>query len=191
VRGIVLEIEIKFPVSDLAALEARVMRLPISETSSVNEADHYFSAPDRDFARTDEALRVRRIGSKSLVTYKGPRSDKQTKTRKEIEVPLGDGDAAAEKFMEILTHLGYRPTAVVKKLRKIFRLERDRFQVEICLDTVEHLGQFAELEIVAPENRLDAARGTLLNLAQELGLNQPERRSYLELLLERQKGQTR
>ena len=140
-------------------------------------------------ART--SLRLRRIGPKNYVTYKGPRSDRQTKTRKEIEVPLGDGAAAADGFIQILQHLGYRPVAVVKKRRKILRLERDGLALEVCLDTVERLGQFVELEIVAPENQLNAARATLLQLANELGLKQSERRSYLELLLEIQKGQPR
>jgi adenylate cyclase, class 2 len=186
-----LEIEMKFPVADLAALESQVSRYAIRETSVVDEADHYFNSPDRDFAVTDEALRLRRIGPKNYVTYKGPRSDKQTKTRKEIEVSLGDGAAAADGFIQILQHLGYRPVAVVKKRRKILRMERDGFALEVCLDTVERLGHFVELEIVAPENQLNAARATLLQLATEFGLKQPERRSYLELLLEAQKGQTR
>jgi adenylate cyclase class 2 len=184
-----LEIEMKFPIANIAKLESKLSNLPVQESESVSEADHYFNAPDRDFARTDEALRLRRIGEKNHITYKGPRTDRHTKTRKEIEVPLGDGEVTAEGFMQILMHLGYRPVAVVRKQRRILRLPRDGFAVEICLDRVDELGDFVELEIVAAEEKLEAAKATLLGLAAELGLSQPERRSYLELLL-KARGET-
>jgi adenylate cyclase, class 2 len=185
-----LEIELKFPVKDFSAVQGQIAGLRAKESAPIQEADHYFNAPDRDFAQTDEALRLRRIGQKDYVTYKGPRTDASTKTRKEIEVPLGAGDASAQGFIQILEHLGYRPTAVVRKRRRIYRLSRDGFSLEICLDEVEELGCFVELEIVAAEDRLDAARATLQGLAAELGLTQSERRSYLELLLKaREKSQ--
>ncbi len=150
----------------------------------MHEADHYFNAPDRDFARTDEALRLRRIGSANRVTYKGPKRDAQTKTRTEIEVPLAKGDQAAEDFSRLLTHLGYRPVAVVRKQRRIFHLNRAGFALEVCLDEVDDVGRYAELEIVAPEEQLAAARDVVMALAAEWGLGPTERRSYLELLLE-------
>src|SRR5207302_4218834 len=178
-----LEVEMKFPVDNFTGLENKLAAASARGTAPLQEADHYFNAPDRDFAKTDEALRLRRIGEKNFVTYKGPRIDTQTKTRKEIEVPVGDGAAHAEAFCDVLVHLGYRPVAIVRKQRRIYHLERDGFPLEICLDEVEQVGRFAELEIVACEDKLDAARTTLMNVAKELGLSQSERRSYLELLL--------
>ena len=44
--------------------------------------------PCRDFAQTDEALRIRTVGDTSFVTYKGPKLDATTKTRRELELPL-------------------------------------------------------------------------------------------------------
>jgi adenylate cyclase class 2 len=82
-----------------------------------------------------------------------------------------------------LVHLGYRPVAVVRKRRRTFRLKRNGFEVEIALDDVEKVGQYAELEIQAPEERLRDARDVLLEMAGALGLTKSERRSYLELLL--------
>jgi adenylate cyclase class 2 len=186
-----LEVEMKFPAGDLAELQRRVEAWGAKGRPMINEADHYFNAPDRDFAKTDEALRLRRIGAANFVTYKGPKCDPTTKTRTEIEVPLAEGDRAAEDFMQLLTRLGYRPVAVVRKQRQIFALERESFAVEVCLDDVEGVGRFAELEIVAPEERLDAARGVLQRLAGELGLSGSERRSYLEMLLTNQGGRGR
>jgi adenylate cyclase class 2 len=178
-----LEVEVKYPVADFAPLEARLREWGARPSEPLHEADHYFNAPDRDFARTDEALRLRRIGSDNRVTYKGPKCDAQTKTRTEIEVPLAEGDAAAADFTRLLTHLGYRAVAVVRKQRRILSLERDGFDLEVCLDEVDEVGRFAEVEILAPEEQLPAARAVLLQVAGELGLSAPERRSYLEMLL--------
>jgi adenylate cyclase class 2 len=178
-----LEVEMKFPVEDLSALERRLADSGAVEEETLDEADHYFNAPDRDFARTDEALRLRRIGASNFVTYKGPKLDAQTKTRTEVEVPLATGEATAEAFTRLLVHLGYRPVAVVRKRRRTFRLKRNGFELEIALDNVEKVGQYAELEIQAPEERLRDARNVLLEMAAALGLTKSERRSYLELLL--------
>lgn len=181
-----LEVEVKFADVDFPRLEVQLAQWGVTAASERNDADHYFNAPDRDFARTDEALRVRRIGPLNYVTYKGPKRDAQTKTRTEIEVPMADGDQAAADFMRLLTCLGYRPVAVVRKRRRLFHLRREEFNFEICLDEVEHLGRFAEIEVLAPEEQLDEARAAVLRLAAALGLTVGERRSYLEMLLARQ-----
>lgn len=179
----VLEVEMKFPVADFAALERRLAEWGAPPPDELDEADHYFNAPDRDFARTDEALRVRRIGPANFVTYKGPKRDLLTKTRTEIEVPLADGDRAAEDFMRLLQHLGYRLVAVVRKRRRVFRLSREGRAFEVCLDDVEGVGRFAEVETQAPDEQLSAARDALVKTAAGLGLSGSERRSYLEMLL--------
>jgi adenylate cyclase class 2 len=180
-----LEVEMKFPVADFVSLERSLYELGAHDQPAIQQADHYFNAPDRDFAQTDEALRLRRIGERNYVTYKGPKRDKLTKTRTEIEVALAEGDAAATGFSQILEHLGYKAVLTVRKRRRVFHLEHQAFHVEFCLDMVEGLGAYAELEIVAEEARLEEAKGVLVRLAADLGLTASERRSYLELLLTR------
>jgi len=178
-----LEVEMKFPDADFVLVEKRLAEWGAREAVQRQEADHYFNAPDRDFGQTDEALRLRRVGQANFVTYKGPKRDSQTKTRTEVEVPLAEGDPAADGFARILTHLGYRAVAVVRKQRRIYHLEQDGFSLEVCLDEVDGLGRFVELEIQAPEEQLEPAQAVLLRLAAALGLSRTERRSYLELLL--------
>lgn len=179
-----LEVEMKFRLTDAAALEQRLAGLEVGEPTVLTEEDHYFNAPDRDFAFTDEALRLRRIGQANFVTYKGPKQDLQTKTRPEIEVPLAEGDEIAARFTRLLTRLGYRPVAVVRKQRRIYRLHVEDFPLEICLDDVEEIGRFAELEILAAEDQFGPARDVLLRMAGQLGLGESERRSYLQMLLQ-------
>ena len=170
-------------MADFADVERRLTEWGAKPEAPRQEADHYYNAPDRDFARTDEALRLRRCGPENRLTYKGPKIDPQTKTRTEIEVAVAEGDDAARDFCRLLEHLGYRPVAVVRKQRVGYHCTRDSFDVHVTLDTVTDVGRFVEAEIAAEEDRLPAARDTLLRLIAELGLHTTERRSYLEMLL--------
>lgn len=180
-----LEIEQKFANADFAAIEKRLAEWNAYLGEEHIEADHYFNAPDRDFARTDEAFRLRRIGAANFLTYKGPKHPGAVKVRTELEIPLRDGDEAATQFMQLLAHLGYRAVAIVRKQRRTYHLERGGFELAVCLDEVEQLGRFAEVEIVAPDEQVDAARSVLADTAAALGLTNLERRSYLNLLLQR------
>jgi len=88
----------------------------------------------------------------------------------------------------VLTQLGYRFVAEVRKQRTIYRLDKKGFHVEVCQDEVCELGRFVELEIAAVAELLEAAQAVLRDIAAGLGLSANERRSYLELLLERRAG---
>jgi adenylate cyclase, class 2 len=178
-----LEVEVKYRLGEPQRVETQLSEWGAKVVADHAEADHYMNAPDRDFARTDEALRLRRIGSQNLLTYKGPRRDAVSKTRTELEVDCPPGDAAAEAFLKLFAHLGYRPTAVVRKRRRILEWQRDGFTIHACLDEVENVGRFVELEIVAEDKDYEAARAIVLAAAADLGLGEMERRSYLELLL--------
>jgi adenylate cyclase class 2 len=178
-----LEIEQKFAGADFADLEQRLSRLGAKPGGVEDEADQYLNAPDRDFATTGEAFRLRRVGTDARLTYKGPKRPGDVKARAEIEVPLAPGDGPADGCLALLKHLGYRPVAVVRKRRRLYHLERGGFAVTVCLDEVEGLGRFAEVEVLAPEDQLDAARAAVSELAHALGLTRVERRSYLSLLL--------
>jgi adenylate cyclase class IV len=48
---------------------------------------------------------------------------------------------------------------------------------------VAGLGDFIELELQASQGEVPLARAVIESLARELGCTNPERRSYLELLL--------
>jgi pantoate--beta-alanine ligase len=113
------------------------------------------------------------------------------KVRTELELPLPEGDEAADQFMRLLAHLGYRPTAVVRKRRRSYRLQRGGFDLTVCLDEVEGLGRFAEVEVLAPQEQLPAARSALQDTAKALGLTDVEPRSYLGLVLAAQASRGR
>ncbi|WP_297063927.1 class IV adenylate cyclase [Thermococcus sp.] len=145
--------------------------------------DTYYQHPCRDFSKTDEALRirVRRFNGhfEAFLTYKGPKIDPRSKTREEIEVPIEDPDAHAR----ILESLGFREVLTVEKVREKYYVERG---ITLTLDEVEGLGKFVEIEAITDDkSKVPELVERLREILLELGVTRFERRSYLELLLEK------
>jgi adenylate cyclase class 2 len=180
-----IEVEQKFPVADVETIKRKLTALGATPGATDSQVDCYYAHPVRDFALSDEALRLRRVGPRNFVTYKGPKLDAHTKTRQEIELELPRGEEAAENAARLLEMLGFRLVADVGKRRTHHGLAWQGRQVEILLDHVEGLGDFVELEIMADDGNVDDARSAIGSLAAELGLRNSERRSYLELRLGR------
>jgi len=158
----------------------RLDDLGADNLGQVVQEDVYYDAPHRDFAETDEALRVRTEsdddGATTKLTYKGPLVDNQSKTREEAETAVADPDAARN----LLAGLGFEPAAAVRK-------ERERFAhagYTVTLDSVDGLGEFVEVETETEDN-LDSARKGAREVLDSLGLDPTEQiqTSYLGLLL--------
>ena len=174
-----LEIEQKFAINSPVELVERIEQLGARELLAVEQRDTYYNHPSRDFRTTDEALRIRRTGDAAVITYKGAKLDTEVKTRPEIEIPL----AQCESWPPLLEMLGFVEVATVSKRRRRFALARDDFDIEVAVDEVTDVGHFAEVEIVADQSQLAAARQVVQSLAGELALSCVEPRSYLAMLL--------
>jgi adenylate cyclase, class 2 len=179
------EVEVKFPLGELrGSIEARLIEAGARFVGLIRQSDHYFNHPVRDFGETDEALRIRSVDDKNWITWKGPKIDTRTKTRREIELPLGDTSQTADGLAEILTLLSFRSVARVHKDRRHYELEFNGTTCEIALDDVDEVGSFLEIELIADESTLQDAQQTVVELGTKLGLHETESRGYLEMLLE-------
>jgi adenylate cyclase, class 2 len=183
------EVEVKYRLVDHDQLERRLAERGAAREPVITQEDVYLSHPSRDFAVSNEALRIRRIGVENRITYKGPRLSGPTKTREEIEIAVTSGEGAFNQLVRLFENLGFRPVATVRKSRTPFHLNRQGLAVEVVLDRAVGLGDFAEIEaLAATESELPAAQAAVLALAQELGLTEVEPRSYLRMLLEPDKA---
>lgn len=161
----------------------RLDDLDAEPLGAVDQVDTYYDHPTREFAETDEALRIRREsrhddgGETVLFTYKGPRVDDRSKTREEVETTVDDPGATDG----ILRSLGFDAAATVEKSRERYTL--DGFGVE--LDEVTGLGQFVEVEAEGEAADVETLRDDVVDLCRHLGLdpNESLRTSYLGLLL--------
>lgn len=172
-----IEIEVKAR-ADEQTLQ-KILDLGAVFQSEENHRDIYFSSPLRDFKESDEALRIRVKEEGARLTYKGPKLDGTTKSRREYTVKI-DSPARME---EVLEALGFSHSAEVRKRRIKYTLG----DVTFALDDVEGLGSFLEIEISGDDNWV-AQREKVLSLLVQLGLGESIRKSYLELLEENGKG---
>lgn len=180
-----IEVEQKYRLDDRETLLQRIAALDGIAQEPVTQVDTYYAHPERDFATTDEALRIRRVGETNFITYKGPKLNATTKTRREIELPLAAGELSATQWDELLSALSFRRVAEVCKLRQTFHLQREGQTIELAIDQVKGVGDFVELEVVVKDpSEVELAQARILALASELQLADAERRSYLELLLD-------
>ena len=174
-----IEIEAKAYAKNLNEIEQKISEIGARLTWEGEQIDIYYNHPMRDFAETDEALRIREVEDKTFFTYKGPKIDSITKTREEIKVQVQD----SFPISEILLKLGFKEVFRVKKHRKKFLLD----EFKICLDSVENLGDFVEIEASAssevPEDEVSKITDNILRTLEEWDLLELERKSYLELLL--------
>ncbi|HEV3137090.1 MAG TPA: class IV adenylate cyclase, partial [Pirellulales bacterium] len=163
-----IEVEQKFHVADPSSLERQLTALGGEEQETMIQVDCYFAHPNRDFARTDEALRLRQVGKLNYITYKGPKLDPTTKTRREVEIRLASGQQTADAAASLLEALGFTRVAEVRKRRTPFRLRWQDREIGVSLDNIVELGNFVELEIVTNRDEVAAAQACLASLAGRL-----------------------
>lgn len=197
------EVEIKAALGEITAEEtvAKACSLGFSYDITLKETDTYYNGHDRNFMKTDEALRIRsclrwhennldngnheeekNADSTAFLTYKGPKLDKTSSTRTEYEITVDDAQTAGL----LIDALGYSTVLVVDKTRREFTTADG---TTLCIDNVEGLPAHIELEaLVSSEEEKDPALSHLLNILSRLGIPQENmtRKSYLEMLLKAQ-----
>lgn len=187
-----MEIELKIPLEDHFSLkDVKFYLLKEFGTSSeeLKQIDYYFSSPIRNFAITDEALRLRQIltklGKEKIeLTYKGPKQGENMKIREEITIETSDNS----KSIKFLENLGFQLVATVRKKRTNWFAD----QFIISIDEVEDLGSFLEIEIITLTDNSEEiceSKERIISLVKTILPNwtgEDERKSYLELLMEKQ-----
>ncbi|MGI6204417.1 MAG: class IV adenylate cyclase [Anaerovoracaceae bacterium] len=200
-----IESEIKASLEgiDREDLIARIGRLGFRAEESKHQTDVYYNGRDRDFRKTDEALRLRRTeyaggSEKSAITYKGPKMDSVTMTREEIQTDVRDGQEADR----LIRALGFEPVMTVEKTRQRYtnyelladpKLDRTwtpvtKHAMAVCIDDVSGLGPFIEIEILLKDDSgLGAARANLHQMLDVLMVPQENAttKSYLDQLMEK------
>ena len=142
------EIELKFPVTDPQALQARLTNLGFRlVTPRTYEHNILFDTPARDLRAKRQILRLREYGGIHTLTHKridDTNSDtSRYKIRIETETTVSDPHALAEVFVQ----LGYQPAFVYEKYRTEYSI------FDPATSTTPHLvldetpiGTYAELE---------------------------------------------
>jgi len=152
-----IEVEVKLRIRNYDTVKEYLVNNGFELSEVLAETDTYYDNRAGQIRNGDSALRIRHTEnlltgqSNAAVTYKGPKMDNKSMTRPESETEIGN----PEVFDSILRSLGFYPVdpRVVKQ-----REQYTRGDLHACLDRVEGLGDFLELEIMVdePENTIDA-----------------------------------
>lgn len=175
-----IEVEVKAKINSFEEMEERLAKIGAEKTKKEFQEDIYFNSPVVDFAQTDEALRIRTTREDEnqhiFITYKGPKIDSKSKTRKEIEMGIED----SQKCSDIFEAIGFEKVRTVRKNRQYYSYEN----FEISLDDVGGLNPYMEIEIALDDGAdYSEAQNSIFELFEQLGITDGfERTSYLELL---------
>ena len=175
-----IEVEVKAKIESFSEMEEKLDKIGAIKTKKEFQEDIYFNSPVVDFAQTDEALRIRTTKENDktniFITYKGPKIDKQSKTRREIEMGIED----SQKCSGIFEAIGFKKVRAVRKNRQYYTFEN----FEISLDDIEGLEPYMEIEIALSDGEdYSEAQKSIFDLFERLGITDGfERTSYLELL---------
>ena len=180
------EIEIKIPIEDPERIMRRLLIRGFQKYQKVIEEDMYYNSEYHDVRKHDEALRIRKTRdlltgkTRAQINFKGKKMDQISMSRREYETGIEDPDC----MEKILGAIGFTQVAGVKKTRNYLRRE----EMTACLDQVENLGDFLELEvIVRKENLREKCLVQMREILQELGLSMDNtvRTSYLSMLMDK------
>ncbi|MFY9608684.1 MAG: class IV adenylate cyclase [Blastocatellia bacterium] len=170
-----IETEVKLECGDLGRLGDAGFTLTIS-TPRHFEDNWLLDSPGQVLFRQRAALRVRAVGGKGLVTFKGvvPESEASPlKVREEIESDTSD----PARMIAVFERLGFRRVFRYQKYRTNFSLRLDGEELKVSLDETP-MGNFIEIE---------GDETTILRVLEAAGFSSKDiiRESYPDLQLER------
>jgi adenylate cyclase, class 2 len=135
-----VETEVKIRIRDTGEMSSRLLDSGFSiAVPREFEANTLFDTPDRSLGRNGMLLRLRQVGSKGVITWKGRGAAGPYKSRPELETSVG----SLQTIREILGHVGYDPLFRYEKYRTEFR--QPESPGVVTLDETP-IGNFLELE---------------------------------------------
>jgi adenylate cyclase class 2 len=132
------ELEVKFYIADLKALERRIIEQGAHLVQPrTHEVNLRFDTLDGELKRNYQVLRLRKDNAARL-TFKGPGEEQGgARLRRELEFVVSDFSTAKE----LLEALGYVVDVMYEKFRTVYNLEK----ALVTLDEMPY-GSFAEIE---------------------------------------------
>ena len=141
----VREIEVKYRVEDMEALLVALKSRGIELSEPVFQDDQAYAPAGWQFGDSKlgvSFLRLRTVAGRHYFTLKQPADSAQACLEYETQVT----DRQAMHYAAM--HMGYRPTVWIAKTRRVATLD----DCSLCVDDVEGIGGFLELEHLEPDD---------------------------------------
>lgn len=161
------ETEVKAKVKDFGALMTKLDKLGCVLSEPIFQNDFVFNQKGidlKDHNHNTPVLRIREQNGKTIFTVKKDRSGELDCVEKEIEI------SDRNTLREIIELLGFEQTVEVQKKRREGRYNN----YQICLDEVEGLGNFIEVEKMSNEDG-EKVQKELFGFLRKLGVNKKDR----------------
>lgn len=178
------EVEIKARLIDRDAVMKKLSEKGCIFSDPITQNDKVFVrsvGPVETYRSNDVYLRIRvKKGTKTIFTLKKPLLNDLDVIEHETEIASGD---ALEKALLLM---GYSLALHIDKTRVTTSWEGK----EICLDDVEGLGSFIEMESLAEEMDSEKAQSEMFEFFKEIGIREEDRvlEGYDTLLVRKQHG---
>jgi adenylate cyclase, class 2 len=159
------EIEVKVKIESFDEVLGKLKELGCEFSEPVRQEDTIFINYDRpfiEFTTHDPFLRIRKTKGKTIFTFK--QGEEMNSVEREFEV------SDAEQLEDTLKFLGFRPEVKVSKVRQKSRYK----DYEICLDQVESLGSYIELEKIT-EEEADMVQAEMMQFLESLDIKSKDR----------------
>lgn len=163
------EIEVKARVSNFEIVKQKLTEIGCVFTKPIIQDDITFV--DSSYGAYDEfqpgknILRIRKNNSKYIFTLKQPQKNEMDAIERETEI------SDPNEFKEALLLMGYKEVVEIHKTR----VKTKYNNYEICLDKVEGLGSFIEVEKITEEDNAEEVQKQLFDFLVELGVNSNDR----------------
>lgn len=167
------EIEVKARVRDKMKLIERIESLNISLSQEIHQQDETFVDDNfGDYAKLQTGkniLRIRKNDSKYIFTLKQPQKNELDCIEKETEI------SKPEELRQAIILMGYKPMVKINKIRRKAKYG----DYEICLDEVEGLGTYIEVEMITDDTEdSEYIQSQLFNFLETLGVNRSDQENH-------------
>lgn len=163
------EIEVKARVNDLKKVEEKLLALGcvMSEPLKQNDITFYIKTdtPYDQLVHGQNILRIREQNGKSIFTIKQTGINDLDSFERETEI------SDSEEMRHAILLLGYSEAVRINKVRRKTMCQG----YEICLDQVEDLGNFVEVEKITENEDPEKVQTELFEFLKQFGVTEADR----------------
>lgn len=162
-----LEIEVKAKVKNFETIKNKLQEIGCILSEPINQDDYIYNRKGLDIRKGYDGspiLRIREQGEKIIFTLKKNRSNELDCIEKEIEV------SNKEILKDIFDLMDYESSVEVHKKR----IKTNFNDYEICLDEVDGLGSYIEVEKMSEEDG-EKIQNELFDFLQTMGVSKEDR----------------
>lgn len=162
------EIEVKARLRSFSQTKATLEKLGCVFSPEIIQKDTNYINKESTFPKITpgcQALRIREEGDRIILTFKESVNNELDKIEREVEI------SDKKQMEDIVRFIGFLPSVTFTKKR----IKTTYKGMEVCLDSVENLGDFIEIEKLTDEDNGQKVQEELMQILEELGISRGDR----------------